>query len=158
MKYGHAPKNYICPFCLAVKGVENKHVVTKKQDVFYKDKYITAFISSHKWPSIPGHVVIIPNKHYENIYSIPDIYLDKIIKFSKRVAIAFKKVYQCDGVSTRQHNEPAGNQTTFHFHLQVFPRYKDDNLYLNHLKKKFVSPEERIKYARKLRRYFRSRK
>lgn len=158
MKYSHAPKNYICPLCLVVKGVENRHVETKKQDVFYKDKFITAFVSSRGWPKNPGHVIIISNKHYENIYSIPDIYLDKIHSFSKKAALAFKKVYKCDGVSTRQHNEPAGNQDTFHFHFHVFPRYKNDNLYLSHLKKRFIPSEERIKYAKKLRRHFRSKK
>jgi len=157
MKYRHAPKNYICPFCLVVKGVENEHVETKKQDVFYKDKYITAFVSSCWWPKNPGYVIIIPNKHYENIYSIPDICLDKIHRFAKKVAIAFKKVYKCDGVSTRQHNEPAGDQDTFHFHFHVSPRYENDNLYLNNLKKRFISPRERVKYAKKLRRYFGSK-
>ncbi len=158
MKYNHAPKNYICSLCLVVKGIENKHTETKKQEVFNKDKFITALLSSHGWPKNPGHVIIIPNKHYENIYSIPDIYLDRIHRLAKKVAIAFKKVYKCDGVSTRQHNEPAGNQEAFHFHFHVFPRYKNDNLYLNHLKKKFISPKERAGYAKKLKRYFKSKK
>jgi len=29
----------------------------------------------------------------------------------------------------RQHNEPAGNQHVWHYHLHVFPRYADDMLY-----------------------------
>jgi len=32
----------------------------------------------------------------------------------RRVALAMKQAYACNGVSTRQHNEPAGNQDVFH--------------------------------------------
>ena len=48
--YNHEPKNYKCPFCKIVKGIEDEHVITKQDDIFYQDKYITAFISSHWWP------------------------------------------------------------------------------------------------------------
>jgi len=68
------------------------------------------------------------------------------------VAIALKKVYQCDGVSSRQHNEPSGDQDVWHYHLHVFPRYKDDNLYKT--ERELSKQEERIKYADALRDYF----
>lgn len=45
-------------------------------------------------------------------------------------AFAMKNTYGCEGISTRQHNEPAGNQDVWHYHLHVYPRYKNDNLYL----------------------------
>jgi histidine triad (HIT) family protein len=40
-----------------------------------------------------------------------------------------KSHYSCDGISTRQHNEPAGHQDVSHYHLYVFPRYAGDHLY-----------------------------
>ncbi len=144
----------MCPFCFVIKGVENKNVDTKQQDIIYRDAFITAFISSHWWPNNPGHVIVVPNKHCENIYDIEDEYLTKIHLFAKKVAIAIKKVYKPDGTSLRQHNEPAGGQDISHYHLQIFPRYLHDDLYLNHLKKKLVSPEVRSTYAEKLRKYF----
>ena len=45
------------------------------------------------------------------------------------MALTMKVVYSCDGISTRQHNEPAGNQDVWHYHLHVTPRYKDDVFY-----------------------------
>ncbi|MCY9662658.1 hypothetical protein P5G65_22670 [Paenibacillus chondroitinus] len=71
------------------------------------------------------------------------------------LAKAFKSVYKCEGVSTRQHNEPAGNQDTWHYHLHVFPRYKNDNMYRSEGRKTTI--EERIEYAEKLRTYFEER-
>ncbi len=38
----------------------------------------------------------------------------------QRVAVAVKTAYGCNGVSTRQHNEPAGGQDVWHLH-HVFP-------------------------------------
>jgi histidine triad (HIT) family protein len=47
----------------------------------------------------------------------------------REVAIAIRQTYGCKGVSTRQHNEPAGNQEAWRYHGHVFPRYADDQLY-----------------------------
>jgi len=150
--FNHAPEGYVCPFCLIAKSIENEDVLTKPSDIFYHDKFITAFIASHWWGINKGHVLIIPNQHFENIYDLPADYSAKIHGFEKKVAIALKKVYKCDGVSSRQHNEPDGNQDVWHYHLHVFPRYKDDNLYT--MERKWVTVEERLVYAKKLRAYF----
>ncbi|MBM2821158.1 MAG: diadenosine tetraphosphate hydrolase, partial [Candidatus Berkelbacteria bacterium] len=136
------------------KGVENELTYTKQQDVFYRDKDVTAFIASHWWPSNNAHVLIIPNQHIENIYDLSDELSGKIHSFERKVAIAIKEIYHCDGVSSRQHNEPAGNQDVWHYHLHVFPRYNDDNLYLVHNKKKLSNPTDRMAFADKLKDYF----
>lgn len=65
--YSHAPQDYPCPFCrLAQQTDPYDHART-----IYHDSRITAFICRDKWPNNPGHVLIIPNLHYENIYTIP---------------------------------------------------------------------------------------
>lgn len=150
--YNHAPEDYICPFCLVVKGVENEHVLSKQADIVYKDDYITAFISAGRFKNNKGHVLIIPNDHFENIYDLPDEISARIHILERKIAVALKEVYKCDGVSSRQHNEPCGSQDVWHYHLHVFPRYKDDNLYLS--ERELSKPEERIEYANRLRDYF----
>lgn len=152
--YNHEPKNYQCPFCRIAKGIEDEHVATKQDDIFYRDNDITAFVSSHWWPNNDGNVVIIPNEHIENIYSLPDELSHKIHDFEKQVSIALKKVYKCDAVSSRQHNEPASHQEIWHYHLQVLPRYKNDKLYLLYDKKHQVDEKQRLPFALKLRNYF----
>ncbi len=62
-----------------------------------------------------------------------------------------KEGYGCEGTSFRQHNEPAGYQDVWHYHLHVFPRWKDDELYPNYKNHKFVPKEERWLQADKLR-------
>lgn len=152
--YNHEPIDYECPLCLIVKGKNNPDFYAKVSDIFYKDEFITAFIGGKFWEKNKGGAIIIPNKHIENLY---DIDLDsghKVFDFSKKLAIALKEVYKCDGVSTRQHNEQAGNQDVWHYHLHVTPRYTDDNLYINNDRKYWSTAEERKPYVEKLRKYF----
>lgn len=107
--YSHEPENYICPLCQIVRG-ETTEKGSQEEAVIYRDESITAFIAGKWWRSNPGHVIIIPNKHIENIYDMPEEIGHKIFDFSKKISIVLKKTYRCDGISTRQHNEPVGNQ------------------------------------------------
>ena len=104
---------------------------------------MTAFMALLWWPNNEGHVLIIPNQHFENIYDLPRQYAHRIQDLAQEIAIAFKHIYGCDGVSTRQHNEPAGNQDVWHYHLHVFPRYAGDNLYHSHRSREPAPPEKR---------------
>jgi histidine triad (HIT) family protein len=123
-------------------------------DVVYRDDQATAFISSTWWDANAGHVVVVPNAHHENIYVIPDDVLAAVQRAGKRIALALKAVYGCDGTSFRQHNEPAGNQEVWHYHLHVFPRYVGDELYARYHDARQTTPAEREPYAQRLRDYF----
>lgn len=151
--YNHEPQNYICPLCQIAKG-ENTERGSQEESVIFRDDLITVFIAGKWWKSNPGHVIIIPNRHIENIYDISEEIGHKIFDFSKRVAIGLKKVYGCDGTSTRQHNEPAGNQDVWHYHLHIFPRHTGDNLYLNYKDTYWPTMEEKKPYADKLKSQF----
>jgi len=150
--YNHAPPNYICPFCLVAQGVENEHVYTGQSDIVYRNESVTAFIGSHQWPRNHGNIIIIPNVHYENIYDLPVEYAAKIHAVAQKVALALKAVYGCDGVSTRQHNEPAGSQDVWHYHLHVTPRYHGDELYATlTTRRERMAVEERARHAERVR-------
>lgn len=146
--YNHAPDGYICPFCLLVKGVENEHVLSVQSDIVYRDATVTAFVSVRQWPNNQGHVIVIPNEHSENIFDLPAAHAAAIHAASQKIAGAMKATYRCAGISTRQHNEPEGNQDVWHYHLHVFPRYKDDELYRSRPER--MSAAERGVYAERL--------
>ena len=150
--FSHEPEEYICPLCLLAKGGEGN--LNRRSDIVYEDEEIVAFVSPKWWVNNPGNILIIPREHVENIYDISDEILSKIQCLGKKVALGIKETYKSDGVSFRQHNEPAGGQDVWHYHLHVFPRWEGDDLYINHNNKSFVSPEERNVYAQKLRDYF----
>ena len=149
--YNHAPPDYRCPFCAVAAGLENDFTYTVPGDVIYRTDLTIGFISSHWWPNNPGHVILIPRDHYENIYDLPESRATEIFRASRLVALAMKAAYNCDGISTRQHNEPAGNQDVWHFHQHVFPRIAGDDLYIRTRERYLTSPSRRRPYANKLR-------
>lgn len=151
--YSHAPSDYSCPLCrIAGSAASDANPRTTAEDVFFHDEFVTAFIAAKWWGNNAGHAIVIPNQHFENIFDLPVALGAEIHRVAREVAVALKAVYQCEGVSTRQHNEPAGNQDVWHYHLHVFPRYEGDGLYGS--KHRWTTQEERRPYSAKLRVYF----
>ncbi len=151
--FSHAPENYDCPFCRIAFGENNPLPWTQQTDVVLRNEHVTAFISTRWWPNNAGHVIVIPNHHIENIYSLNADLAGHIHEAARQIAIAFMAVYKCDGTSTRQHNGPGGNQDVWHYHLHVFPRYLNDELYSRTYEHRNTTPEERLPYAERLRSY-----
>lgn len=145
----HAPVGWDCQFCQIARGEEIDGPWVKHSDIVYRDADLTAFISPHWWPNNPGHVVIIPNEHHENLYVVPNHLLCAVAVLSKRMALALIEAYGCAGTSVRQHNEPAGGQDVWHYHLHVFPRYAEDGLYES--QPALTTPEQRFPYAERVR-------
>jgi len=65
--YNHSPENYICPLCQIARG-ETTEKGNQELSVIWRDKSVTVFIAGKWWRSNPGHVIVIPNEHIENIY------------------------------------------------------------------------------------------
>ena len=117
--FSHEPEEYVCPFCEFLAGKPDRY--NSEEDIVYRNEFTIAFIAPKWWVNNEGHVLVVPNKHYENIYSIPDDQLAEVYKTVKKVATAIRSTYDCDGTSTRQHNEPAGDQDVWHLHVHVYP-------------------------------------
>lgn len=148
--FNHSPSGYICPICLGVKGTENKHTLLKNSDRVYSDEYISIFVNSFFIKGNEGHIIIVPNDHYEHIYDLPENIAHRIIDYTKKYSLVIKKAYNCQGVTIQQNNEPAGGQHAYHFHLHIFPRYTKDSFFKNVKNKIHTSQEERLLYVNKL--------
>ena len=125
----HAPEGYDCPFCAVIRGEDRNPPGTQQSDVVLRSLATTAWINTRWWANNVGHVLVVPNRHVENIYELTGEQAGDIHETARAVALAMKNAYDCDGISTRQHNEPGADQEVWHYHLHVFPRYKGDNLY-----------------------------
>ena len=152
MMYSHKPKGYVCPFCLVVEGVENEDVLTLQSHIIFQNERVTAFVSSHQFTERGMNVLVVPNEHYENIYALPSSYGCDLQQAKRLVALALKRVYACEGVSSRQHNEPAGFQDVWHYHEHLTPRFEGDDLYTKmQTSKVFVPVALRTDHASRLR-------
>lgn len=152
MQISHEPTGYRCPFCDLLAG--NNDGITAPEDIVRRTDDAAAFIAPRWWPNNLGHALVVPTTHYENLYTIPAHAYRAVGDLVREVAIAVRETYDCDGVSTRQHNEPAGYQDVWHLHVHVFPRYEGDELYESRARPGWATAAERQVYAKRLQTYF----
>lgn len=126
---------------------------SRASDILVQDETVTAFVASHQYPKSAPNILVIPNAHYENIFDLPPELGADIYRVAQRVAFALKRAYACDGISTRQHNEPAGSQDVWHYHLHVTPRFKGDWFYNDIYNRQFMSPEARAQHSARVRQF-----
>lgn len=106
-------------------------------------------VPTHHYAGIRGNCLVIPRRHYENVFDIPDDLGNGFFRATRRLAQAMRSAFGCEGISTRQHNGPAGDQDVWHYHLHVFPRYPNDRLHAG--PKAPYTAAERIVVAGRLR-------
>ncbi|MDD5013370.1 MAG: HIT family protein [Candidatus Pacebacteria bacterium] len=108
-----------CIFCKII----DKEVPCYK---IYEDELVLAFLDIN--PVVEGHALIIPKKHFENIFDIEEEYLERIIKVSKKISLKMKEAMRIEGINLYQANGSIAGQTVFHFHLHVLPRKEGDKI------------------------------
>jgi histidine triad (HIT) family protein len=104
------------------------------------------------WPNNRGGLLVVPVDHHENVFDLPPDLGMPIQWAVRQASMALKSAFGCDGVSTRQHNQPAGNQDVWHHHTHVFPRWFGDRLY--DLQGELVPLEEVFEVAAVLREHW----
>ncbi|GGB46728.1 hydrolase [Flexivirga endophytica] len=147
-RWRHEPVGYRCPFCAFQRGEWNDR--NAASDLVVQRELVFARIAPKWWPENAGGALVIPNEHVENLYELPTDVGHALWDLTREVAIGMRETYGCQGVSTRQHNEPAGDQDVWHLHLHVLPRYDGDDLYLRHRAARYVDAAERADFAARL--------
>src|ERR1700684_3052089 len=87
--------------------------------VFEDDK---AFAFLDIMPRAPGHMLVIPKAPARTFLDIAPDDLAHVIKVPQTMARVAVKVFEADGLTIQQFNEPAGGQVVFHLHFHVIPR------------------------------------
>ena len=82
-------------------------------------------------PASKGHALILPKKHYANLYEIPDETAGAAMVLAKKVGTAMKEALGCAGLNVVQNNGEAAGQTVFHFHMHLIPRDEKDQVGLS---------------------------
>jgi histidine triad (HIT) family protein len=128
-----------CIFCkIATKEIPSQ--------IVYEDSETIAFLDIN--PNSHGHTLVIPKYHFENIYTLPQEALCKVILAVQKVSLAVKTATQADGINIMMNNEPAANQEVFHAHFHVIPRHENDNF--PHLPHKAYIGDEMEKITEKV--------
>src|SRR5690242_13212765 len=141
----HAPPGYECPFC-SIAATLPAH--SPESAIVFADAEVFALIPLHYYGGIKGNCLVVPRVHFENALEIPDALGSPFFSATRRLASAMLRAFQCQGISTRQHNGPAGDQDVWHYHQHVIPRYSGDRLHGG--RKEAYSSEERAALAARL--------
>lgn len=129
-----------CVFCKIVKGELSSYKI-------YEDDKFFAFLDIN--PINFGHSLLVPKKHYKNLYDLPDETLKEIAPLIKKIAIAIKKSLNTDGINIVMNNDGAAGQIVPHAHFHIIPRFADDGL--RHWRgKSYTSKEETVKIAERI--------
>jgi len=90
----------------------------------YEDEKVFAFEDIN--PISPGHTLIIPKRHAQDLWEIPEDDLAAVHVASKKIIKAIQDALQPSGVACVQLNGPGANQVVLHYHLHLVPRLAGD--------------------------------
>lgn len=112
-----------CIFCKIVAGEIPSHKI-------HEDESVLAFLDIN--PVNPGHTLVIPKAHHENILDTPSDTLRKLITVVQAIAPAVLSAVGADSFNLGVNNGPSAGQVVFHTHLHIMPRFINDGHALWH--------------------------
>ena len=102
-------------FCKIVKGeIPSKTI--------YDDEIVMVIMDVN--PRSNGHLLIIPKKHYTDLFDIDTNTLNHIMKVTKDMSNMLIEKLNCDGITLE--NNIGIAQDVKHFHMHVIPKYKEN--------------------------------
>lgn len=107
-----------CPFCKIANGDLPSSIV-------YQDETCTAFLDVQ--PINSGHVLVIPNEHFEDLRGLPGEVGQHLFSLARHIAIALRKSgIQSPGINLFLADGKEAMQEVPHLHLHIFPRFEGD--------------------------------
>ncbi len=119
-------KNNKCIFCnIALSNISDD----EKLGVLYRDKDF--FIVMNKYPYSPGHFMIIPNKHEQNLEDLDSELFAKISLYAQKGVKMLKEVLNAQGVNVGLNlHKAAGAGIEEHIHMHLIPRWVGDTNFI----------------------------
>lgn len=106
-----------CIFCKIIDGDIPSYTV-------YENNNVKVFLDIN--PISEGHLMVVPKKHFENLFDIDLETLHEVNKVAKDMITILKDKLSCQGITIVQNN--AYGQDIKHYHMHLIPRYEDDQL------------------------------
>lgn len=110
-----------CVFCKIVSGEISTNLI-------YEDKHTMAFLDYE--PVNPGHTLVIPKEHYENIFTAPEETLIYMMRTIKKISHGIKDGLMIENMNLAMNNGSIAGQKVFHAHIHLIPRNEADGLKL----------------------------
>ena len=106
-----------CLFCRIIAG----EIPCAK---IYEDEDIMAFLDI--MPVNPGHALVVPKEHCENLADAPEDVLQKIIVAARKIGRAILETEEYDGFNLGVNSGKSAGQLVPHLHFHIMPRKAGD--------------------------------
>src|SRR3954452_14597443 len=106
-----------CVFCAIRDGTMPAHIVLDRPDTL-------AFLDAR--PVFPGHVLVIPKRHYETLADLPTNEIPALFEAVQDLSRAVPEATASDGTFVANNN--VVSQSVPHLHVHVVPRRRKDGL------------------------------
>jgi histidine triad (HIT) family protein len=103
-----------CVFCKIINGELPSAKV-------YEDEEVLAFLDLTQVTK--GHTLVVPKTHTKNIYETSPEVARELFSRIPAIANAIKNTYKPIGINLLNNNEKAAEQSVFHLHVHLIPRY-----------------------------------
>lgn len=108
-----------CIFCMIRDG----KIPSKK---IYEDEDI--FVILDQSQVTPGHSLVIPKKHVENIYNYDEKLAKDVFSRLPKISRALRNFHpDVKGLNVLINNDEIASQTVFHSHIHLIPRYSEED-------------------------------
>lgn len=107
-----------CIFCKVAHGEAHSWKVDE-------DEHTYVFLDIN--PVNEYHTLVIPKKHYENIFDIPEDELLHITKAIKKTVHLYNAKLGLKNVQIINSSGAEAQQDVFHIHFHIVPRFSGDN-------------------------------
>jgi histidine triad (HIT) family protein len=107
-----------CKFCKIAEGQDASAVVVGE------GKEWVAFFPPE--PATPGHTLVIPRSHVRDLWELPDEFASWLMQAVIHVGIAIRRAVRPEGMNLISSSGAAAEQSVFHLHLHLVPRWKQD--------------------------------
>jgi histidine triad (HIT) family protein len=104
-----------CIFCKIVRGEIPGRIVDQNADVM-------VFLS------LENHPLVVTREHIVDIFSLTDKLGAAVMSEAIKIAKAMREAIKPDGIQIAQSNGAAAGQDVFHYHMHLYPRWKDSRV------------------------------
>jgi ATP adenylyltransferase len=130
-----AGKTSECVFCEAVKSGDDA-----KAGVVYRGEH--CFIILNAYPYTPGHVMVVPYAHLDELQKLPAEAAHEMMDLSRRMESVLRELYHPDGINLGMNiGKAAGAGIAGHIHMHVLPRWVADANFLSVVGETRILPE-----------------
>lgn len=113
-----SPKRNSCAFCSYLSGETPCAFVTRGAAV-------STFLNRAQYET--GAVLLVPNRHVENILELDDELMLGLYAEAQRIAHAMITTFGAVGLNMFQNNGVRAGQTVPHYHIHLVPRFPNSD-------------------------------